>query len=391
MRVFKICTSEWVGASRDKRELSVCKELGADVVVMAKGNPGDKFKKDIVDGFSVYRFSTRSLGTNLPNAINRFAAIFTWAHYAKSFDADVISGHDLSGLLIGYMSNIFKPKAKKAKLVYDSHEFELGRNVKRNKFQLCLIKLLEGFLIKKCAFSIMVNDCIADEVQRIYKLKQRPIVVRNTPDYWQIDDDVTMEVHNEYCKEFNAPGSTFIAMYHGIVMRGRGIETLLRLTAVNHNICSVILGNGEEGYLRELMQLADELCVRHRILFKPAVPLDELWKYVGAANVGMILPPARAKSYFYSLPNKFFENIQSLTPIICSNYPAMQPIVEQYGIGLAVDISQESEIETAIERMRTDSDFYRKCKTNLKIAKEEFCWQKEKVALQQAYKGFMNN
>lgn len=174
-------------------------------------------------------------------------------------------------------------------------------------------------------------------------------------------------------------------------MRGRGIETLLRVTAVNPNIGTVILGNGEEGYLRELMQLAEELQVRHRILFKPAVPLDELWKYVGAADVGMILSPAITKNHFYSLPNKFFENIQSLTPIICPNYPAMQPIVEQYGIGLAIDISQDSEIDKAMERMRTDSDFYRKCETNLKIAKEKLCWQKEMVVLQKAYKGCLNS
>lgn len=391
MIVLKICISEWVGASRDKRELFVCKELGADVMVMAKGSPGDKFKKDLVDDFDVYRFSTRPLGTNLSNEINRFTALFTWAHYAKLFNADVISGHDLSGLLIGYMSNIFKPMAKKAKLVYDSHEFELGRNAKRSKLHLLLIKFLEGFLIKKCAFSIMVNDCIADEVQRIYKLKRRPVVVRSTPNYWQIDEEVTKAVHQEYCKELNVPEVTFIAMYHGGIMRGRGIETLLRLTVVNPNICAVILGNGEEGYLRELTQLADELGVRHRILFKPAVQLEELWKYVGAADVGMILSPAIAKSYFYSLPNKFFENIQSLTPIICPNYLAMKPIVEQYGIGLTVDISQESEIDAAIERMRTDNDFYAQCKENLKTAKIDLCWENEKEVLQQAYKGCMKS
>ena len=91
------------------------------------------------------------------------------------------------------------------------------------------------------------------------------------------------------------------------------------------------------------------------------------------------------KSYYYMLPNKFFENIQSETPVIVSDFPAVGTIVDQYEIGIKVDPEVPESIAAAICRMREDKEFYRTCKENLKQAKEELCWENEKKALLEAY------
>lgn len=202
--VLKICCGTWDNASRDKRELSVCRDLGLQVLVMAKGEEKDKYREDNVDGFEVLLFSTRPLGLHVPNAINRFISVFTWAHYARKLKPTIISGHDIFALTIGFLSNLLQ--REKATLIYDSHEFEIGRNKKRNRLQLWWITHLERFLMKRCAFSIMVNDSIADEVQRIHKLKERPIVVRSTPNYWEIDESVCQQRRNEFIKAFSQMG-----------------------------------------------------------------------------------------------------------------------------------------------------------------------------------------
>ncbi len=385
MKVVKIVASDWENASRDKRELSAYRELGADVKVIAKGS-AKEIKKECVCGFDVLRFSTRPLGERVPKFINRIIAVFIWAHYIRTLEADVISGHDLFGLFIGYLSNFRRSKKHRAKLIYDSHEFELGRAAERSKINLWFTKRLEHFLIKRCAFSIMVNDSIADEVQRIYGLKNRPVVIRNTPDYWTVDYSVTTDVHRDFCRMIGIREDSFIIMYHGGIIEGRGIVKIINLVALSHNIVGVILGNGEKKYVNSLKQMAIEKGVRDRILFLPAVPLSELWKYVGAANVGMIMAPAICKNHLFSLPNKFFENIQSETPIICPFYPAMKELVDRYNIGLTCDPENIEEIAACVERMRTDSSFYELCKKNLKTAKMNLCWENEKQALITAYK-----
>lgn len=197
--VLKIAANTWENASRDVRELSVVQELGADVIVMAKGEQTGTW--ETVKDFPVYRMSTRPLGRIAPDSLNRMISIFTWAHQARNFDPDVISGHDLVPLFIGWLSSCFRKKGRRPKLVYDSHEFTIydGR---KGRIETFLVTLLERFLIKRCAFVIEVNDLIADEVQKIHRLKERPVVVRNIPEKWDVDPAVCQEMRERILASF---------------------------------------------------------------------------------------------------------------------------------------------------------------------------------------------
>ena len=310
--ILKICGSEWDNASRDKRELSACRELGQQVMVLAK-----------------------------------------------------------------------------AKLIYDSHEFELGRNTDRNKLQIFLIKYLERFLIKRCAFSIMVNDSIADEVQKIHKLKQRPIVVRSTPEKWTVDPETVLKHRLAFQNAFGNDNP--ILMYHGAVVPGRGIEKMLEVVKAMPQTNAVVLGNGAGPYITGLKQLSEQYGIIQRVLFHPAVSIEELWKYVGAADIGMVTIPSVAQSYYYMLPNKFFESIQSETPIIGSDFPEIRRLVQQYGFGLLCDPESTEDICACVTRMLTDKELYNLCKQKAVKAKEDLCWEKEKLVLQKAYLDLLEN
>jgi glycosyltransferase involved in cell wall biosynthesis len=320
--------------------------------------------------------------------INRLLSLATWAVYVRKLRADCISGHDIIGIYTGWFSTWFMPKKKKPFLVYDSHEFEIGRNIdgKRGKVEGWLIAHAEKFLMKKCAFSIMVNDSIADEVQRIHKLKERPIVVRNIPKYWHIDEAVCQKQRSEFYKALHVHENTFIAMYHGGITVNRGIENFIKAIARTEDAVGVILGNGQDDYIRKLKDLAVSHHVADRILFHPAVPIDELWEYVGATDVGIIVVPIVFKSYYYGLGNKFFENIQSMTPIICNNTPEMANIIRKYDIGLTVDPPGDlAGLIKAMMTMRTDKELYARCKHNLIQAKKDLCWENESEILKKAY------
>lgn len=383
--VLKICTIPWVNASRDKRELGVCRKLGAEVLVMAKGNPENKGKKVIVSGFDVLLYGTRPLGKRIPNFINRVVSVIIWAHHARKLNPQIISGHDLTGLLVGWMSTVFVSKSKKPKLVYDSHELEIGRNAKRNNLQIWLIKQLERFLISKCVFSIMVNDSIANEVQSMYSLSERPIVVRNIPEKWLINIKEVQQQKNLYRKSLQLQGDTFFLMYHGAVMHNRGIENIMRAFSKTERTALIIFGDGMPDYIQQLHLLAKELGIEHRTLFHPAVPINVLYKYVGAADVGMVTIPGFYRNDYLVLPNKFFENIQSLTPVIASDFPEIGSLTLRYGIGLTVNPDDVDGIAEAIEKMRDDQNLYKSCKENLVIAKNELCWEIEQEVLIEAY------
>lgn len=384
--VLKLVGNTWENASRDKRELSVYKELGYDVLVMAKGGEKDRGRQETVDGYTMLRYSTRPLGLKAPTSFNRFIALFTWAHYVSRIKADVITAHDLRpGLIIAWMSTWYQ--RKKPKLVYDSHEFELGRDYAgaRSRFASFLIAKTEKFLMKRCAFSIMVNDSIADEVQKIHKLKERPVVVRNTPNYWTIHPELCAQTRKQLLEQFAAGKESihFLTMYHGGV-RKNGIELIIESLPELPGVGLVILGNGQAGYLSELHRFAIQNGVDDRVMFHPAVSLSELSNYIGAVEVDIAPVEVTAKNALYSLPNKFFESIQSLTPVITSDVPEMKRIIDAYQIGLTFERSNVEALTECIRKMKSDQAFYHSCKDNLKAAKETLCWEQEKTVLKKA-------
>lgn len=382
--VLKIACLPWFNESRDKRELSVAREMGYDVAVLAKGEDEDHGRMDEVSGFRVYRYSVKPLGRRFPHALNKALSLFTWADFVRRLSPYAISGHDIHGLTIGWISTWFMPKRKRPVLIYDSHELETGRNARRGALTKAFVLYWERFLISQSRFTIMVNDSVADELVKIHGLKERPLVVRSTPEKWSIDRGESARVRSKLLSLMAEPRD-FIALYHGVVANGRGIENFIRALAETPDICGVILGNGSDEYLRSLKDLAAEYGVEARLLFHPAVSYAELGSYVSAADLGMVNIMPVSKSYYFCLPNKFFECIQSCTPVLISDFPELRRVVEHYDIGLWCDPEDAGAISACMEKMRTDKALYSRFKNNLGTAKEELCWEKEKKILAGAY------
>lgn len=382
-KVLKLCCYPWVNASRDKRELSVCQELGMAVEVLAKGEGEECGKFSKVDGFDVYKVTTRPF-PNFPISVNRFISIFLFAHQARKMTPDIISGHDLLGLFVGWMSNILR--MHKAILIYDSHEFEYARNENRSKVQLFVIKYLERFLMKRCVFSMMVNDSIADEVVKLHNLKEKPIVVRNIPYYWNIDEKVIKEKKDIFRKDNNIPSHAKLILYQGGLLKNRGIENAIKAISKLDNAYLLILGNGSDDYVGSLQHLVFDLGVNNRVIFHPAAAYNELWKYTGIADIGLCILENVCKNHYYALPNKFSEYIQALVPVVTNDFPELRRIVDKYEIGRYCNADDFEELAKVLGELISSSGALVKYRTNLKVAKEELCWENEKQILINAYK-----
>ncbi len=388
MKVLKIVCGSWINESRDKRELSVVKTLGAETLVMAKGDVGDDFKKTCVDGFDVYCFGTKPLGNNRFLGIpNKIASILSWANKAKKFNADVYSCHDIGALFIGWLSVLLTSKSKRPLLVYDCHEYTLGLKPYANKYVKKIIAIAEKFLMKKCAFSIMVNDTISEKVQKQYGLGEKPLSIKNTPEKWVLETEKVQKIRNEIEQELNIDKKEFIAMYHGAILPYRGIETFVKAIANSNNIYGVVLGNfASAEYEKSIKNLVEEEQITDKILFISAKPHEELKNYISAVDCGVSLLQNTCENHLYALPNKFFECIQCLTPVVVSDFPAISAVVDEYGIGLKCNPASHIEVANAFNEMKADKNTYMTFKSNMKRAKEELCWDKEKEELIKAYK-----
>lgn len=393
-KVVKFLLSDILFASRNKREISVLQEIGCDVIVLCVGEKTEKITTK--SGLLIYKIEKLRLSITQPRLIRAIKIIRKWislARLLKTFQAECVSCHDLNALFIGWMSTWFTPKNKRHLLVYDSHEFEAGRNTggKRSKLKLLFIIHLERFLMKKTAFNMMVNDSIAEEVLKLHHLKERPIVVKNVTSYWDIDKCVCKQRRKELLQKIHVAESTFLLMYHGGITSGRGIDNLLRAAALIENIAVVVLGYGDADYMIKLRSLIDELHIEKKVVFLTAVQHSELWQYVGAADAGIVTIENTCLSYYYSLPNKLFENIQAETPVIGSNLPEISRVINNYKIGLCCDSGNVDEMAFVINEMRNNKKLYSFFKQNLKKAKRELNWENEKEVLINAYNNILSH
>lgn len=378
IRFAKVMLCPYKDDSRSKRECKVVKKIGFNVSIY---DTSERTDDDISKLYNHYPYPDKFTG----GIINRSAKFLNWAIRLRRGNYQVISAYDVSALLIAWMSNVFKFSQRKALLIYDSHEFEYGRNTQRRKWLSWLVIRVERFLIKRCEQSIMVNETIAEAVKKLHKLKETPIVVRN------ISPNVVIEP--EKCslrkKELLMPSfspNTRILMYHGVVASGRGISKILDILHQLEDVVFVILGNGKEEYLNELKSQVREKGINRKVCFYPAVSNEILWQYVGAADIGMVNIENISLSYFYSLPNKLFENIQAETPVIGSNFPELKKVINTYGLGLTCDTNSSEDLIKAIKELLNNQKLYSQCKYNATVAKKTLCWENEETILFNFYR-----
>lgn len=379
-KVVKVIPNDFKNQSRDLRELSVLSKMGCKVSVVLKESD------DVYDyGYDVTRVTTKPFGNiTLLKPLNRAFSIIKWAQTIRNKKADIISCHDIICLFIGWLSTVFMKD--KPKLVYDSHEFELGRNTTRNRAQHLFYKSLEGFLIKRSSLVIMVSESIADQVAKIYSLKNKPVVVRNIPLYWNLDEIKINDNRQQLKLEHNIPEDAYILIYQGLIAPNRGVERLLKLMSFDDNYYLLLLGDGSESYINAMKHKAQDLNVDKRVIFHAAVPYSELKNYTGVADVAICVGENSCLSHYYSLPNKLFEYIQALVPVVTNNYPEFTKIINTYNIGELCEDSDSSTIHNAIKKILSSPDSYSHYKANLLIAKDNLIWEKESKVLENAYK-----
>ena len=365
--------------ARSQREIEVVKDLiGADNIAVVE--LGDKESKASLNGIVIYTYPLKFSG----GVFARLPKFLKLAMNIRRIRAEIISCYDISALMIAYISSLFL--YKKPKLVYDAHEFEFGRNSERSKLTAFCAVMAERFLIKRCAFSIMVNDTIADAVQKLHKLKVRPLVVRSMQNYIEVDETIVRQQRKRYNTLFHFKDDDFIVLYHGVIMNGRGIENIIKAIADTKGVKCIILGFGDDTYIRELKKMVAVNRLEEVVVFHDAVPQDELWTYVGAVDVGIVMIDNICLSYYYSLPNKFFQNVQAHTPVIGSDFPEIKRMIEKYNIGVVCKADSPEALGEAIMRLKNDKDLYNSFKRNLKIASKELCWGNEKNKLIEKYK-----
>lgn len=355
----------------DNRVLKVCKTLlkeGHSVEVGCLHRPGLALSGN-QHGVPFQRVKLLSYPLSYafsPIKFLEFALKLRWRYH----DRDVWIANDFEALMA---YDVAKKLGLKAKLIYDSHEYqshiESVKSNKRRKF----IQNNERRILQKSTPVFNVSPGIVQAYRDLYELENQRLLM-NLPEY---RPQVTRG--NKFRSKFGISSDTTIFLYQGKMTPHRGLEEIMEafIQLEGANIALVLMGFGE--LVEEVKKLSTE---NPHIFYHPAVGINELINYTSSADWGISNLQNTCLNHYHSLPNKIFEYVQAGVPILASSMRDSTELIEKYGVGSIMKSNDINDIKRAIlEATEKDAALLRK---NLRKAGKELIWEKQEYKIREA-------
>jgi len=227
------------------------------------------------------------------------------ARAAEPLRPRVVVACDLSMLYAGYLLK----RRCGARLIYDAHELWVDSHSGASRFFRWLYTATERRLIRSADAVMTVNDALADELVRRYRIA-RPLVVMNGPDR---------------CLESTSAGGPLRTLFQGQFGANRGLYELVRALAETGDAVALTL-QGFGGIEAELHSLVRDLGLEHRVAFAP--PCDPAETVVAAArhDVGVIGYRPTTTNLALSSPVKLFDYLGAGLAILSTDLPVIRQI-----------------------------------------------------------------
>jgi glycosyltransferase involved in cell wall biosynthesis len=107
---------------------------------------------------------------------------------------------------------------------------------------------------------------------------------------------------------------------------------------------------------------------------------------VGQGDLGMCLFQASHLSYYWTLPNKFFEYLHAGVPVLASDFPETRRLVDRYDVGAVCDPGDPAAIANAVNDLLSRPDDLVRMRDNALKAAQELNWEHERERLLALYR-----
>ena len=279
---------------------------------------------------------------------------------------DILHCHDFPLLAVAVEAKRRRPTP----LVYDAHELyhaqtQLSARTQRR------YRRQERRLVRHADLVITVNPFIARIMADDYGcaaprvlLNAAPLSVRGDP-------------RSGLRELLHLGPRDRIVLYQGWMSPERGIDCLVR--AARHfpaHIRLVLIGYGaHETALRQLS--AEQGTNDGRVIFLGRVASEDLAPLTRSADLGLIPYYGIDLNNYYSSPNKLFEYAIAGLPFVSNDLPFLRSIIDQYGFGVAADLSRPEAAAAAILSIVEDAIKLHALKAMAEKAGEALNWENE--------------
>ena len=264
-------------------------------------------------------------------------------------------------------------------MIYDSHELYTEMST-LSCWERRLLKYCERYLIHRVDKVITVNQSIANELSKRYKISL-PEVIMNCP---VINNQKASPCENLLLKRLRLDKAVPIILYQGGFAPNRGLQNLILSAHYLNEGIIVLMGWGK--LEQELKNLVKAENLNDKVMFLDPVPQEELLIHTRCATLGVIPFQFVGLNNYYATPNKLFEYIAAGLPVVASNFPELKRIIEGYNLGKTFNPEDPKDIAAAINDVLSDKARYEEMRKNALEAAKVFNWENESKKLLAIYR-----
>ena len=190
---------------------------------------------------------------------------------------------------------------------------------------------------------VTVNAAIADHLERIWPLQDRPTVLLNSQPRWEVPTPRP----NLIREATGIPPERRVVLFLGRLGRERGLEEAAEAVLALDDAALVMLGFGPWADRLRERDREPRFAGRHFTLL--SVHPDDVPAWTASADVSIVAVPANSLNQRLSTPNKFWESLTAGTPVVVGrDLDVMRDIVEADRVGAVADPADPADLTAAL-------------------------------------------
>lgn len=261
----------------------------------------------------------------------------------EAFAPDIIHAHDLSML----PAAIKLAGPLKAKIIYDSHEYERSRNIKSSKLGRHYTIGVEQRAIKKVDAVIVVSDSISQTMAQDHNI-QRPAVILNSSNF-----DREKAIKTNYRRKLGINTDVEAGLYVGALLPGRGLMSIVECLKILPNLNVAFFGPDPLGYNAQLRQAAEHHGVSERLHISGPVAEASIPNLIAEFDLSLVTIENTCLSYNYALPNKLFQSMNAGVPIVATPLKEISEFLRKFNAGVITKSHSTEDIAQGILKAMT--------------------------------------
>lgn len=305
------------------------------------------------------------------------------ARVAVALEPDLVLAHDANTLVAGALVK----RATGAKLVYDSHELYLHRNIgdKRRWVDWVVWWPVERLTVRKADAVFTVAEGIARHLENAYGIGEVHLL-RNVQPY-----EEALPNEKLFHAMYGLDASTRVVIYPGAITINRGLEQMIDSAPMLKGAVYVVMGYANsDGYLEELKARARANgSLDTTVLFKDAVPMDQVTRWVASADLGVVPTQGVCLSYRFEASNKMFHCLMVGVPLAMSDHPEKGILARRLKVGALFDETDPASIAGCVNGMLADEAGMREMRANCLQAARELNWEHEEHRYRTVMRGLL--